>query len=148
MSQNSMPTHKWLVLVAYAGLFASAALADGLAQPDTAAAQGPQAKRTLLERHDQAGVDGKEVVLGTAEFPKGAVIGWHTHSGDEAGYVLRGTFVLKTRGQPDRTLKAGESFFNPRGAVHSLMTAPGADDGAVFSTWIVDKGKPLADPVK
>lgn len=108
----------------------------------------PEAKRTILERHDQSGVPGKEIVLGTAEFAKGAAIGWHTHSGDEAGYVLRGRLILKTRGAPDRELKAGDSFFNVRGAVHSLEAAPGGDGGAVFSTWVVDKGKPLAEPAR
>jgi quercetin dioxygenase-like cupin family protein len=112
------------------------------------AAKTPEAKRTILDRHDQSGVPGKEIVLGTAEFPKGAVIGWHTHSGDEAGYVLRGNLVLKTRGQPDRALKAGDYFFNARGAIHSLEAAPGDDGGGVVSTWIVDKGKPLAEPVQ
>jgi quercetin dioxygenase-like cupin family protein len=44
-------------------------------------------------------------------------------------------------------LKAGDSFFNPRGAVHSLVAAPGGDGGTGVSAWIVDKGQPLATPV-
>jgi quercetin dioxygenase-like cupin family protein len=127
------------------GLLAFASVHAKDAEP---AAKTPEAKRTILDRHDQSGVPGKEIVLGTAEFPKGAVIGWHTHSGDEAGYVLRGNLVLKTRGQPDRALKAGDYFFNARGAIHSLEAAPEGDGGGVVSTWIVDKGKPLAEPVQ
>lgn len=142
-NQNRSNIVAWVIVAALATCVDSAAKD---AQPDPA--QGPQAKRTIIERHDEAGVAGKEIVLGTAEFPPGAVIGWHVHAGDEAGYVLRGTLVLKTRGQPDRTLKAGDAFFNPRGAVHSLMAAPNSDGGAVFSTWVVDKDKPLAEPVK
>jgi hypothetical protein len=46
-----------------------------------------------------------------------------------ASYVLKGTLILKTRGQPDRTLKAGDSFFNPLGAVHSFAAALGDDGG-------------------
>jgi quercetin dioxygenase-like cupin family protein len=115
---------------------------------DAVALQGPEAKRTIAERHDQDGVPGKEIVLGTAEFPKGATIGWHVHAGDEAGYVVRGTLILKTRGQPDRVLKAGDTFFNPQGAIHSLSAPPVSDGGAVFSTWVVDKGKPLAQPIE
>src|SRR5271168_4690349 len=88
-----------------------------------------QAVRNILEHHDQSGVPGKEIVIGTATLPPGAVIGYHTHPGDEAGYVLKGNLILKTQGQPDRTLKAGDSFFNPRGAVHSVMT-PADGDGA------------------
>jgi quercetin dioxygenase-like cupin family protein len=108
---------------------------------------GPQPVRAILERHDQSGVADKEIVIGTATLPAGSGIGYHTHPGDEAGYVLKGTVILKTKGQPDRTLKAGESFFNPRGAVHSLVAAPGPDGGMAVSSWIIDKGQPLATPV-
>jgi quercetin dioxygenase-like cupin family protein len=105
----------------------------------------PEAVRTILERHDQSGVPGKEIVTGTATLPKQAIIGFHTHPGDEAGYVVRGTLTLKTRGQPDRILHAGDSFFNPRGAIHSLQ-APDSD-GLAVSSWIIDKGAPLATAV-
>src|SRR6202522_3412284 len=110
-------------------------------------AAGPQPVRTIFERHDQSGVPGKEIVIGSAMLPAGTSIGYHTHPGDEAGYVLKGSLILKTQGQPDRLLKAGDSFFNPRGAVHSLVAAPGGDGGTAVSTWITDKGQPLAPPV-
>jgi quercetin dioxygenase-like cupin family protein len=106
-----------------------------------------QPVRDIMERHDQSGVPGKEIVIGTATLPPGAGIGFHTHPGDEAGYVVRGNLILKVRGQPDRALKSGDSFFNPRGAVHSLVSAPGSDGGMAVSSWIVDKGQPLAAPV-
>ena len=106
-----------------------------------------QPVRNVIEHHDQSGVPGKEIVIGTATLPPASVIGYHTHPGDEAGYVLKGNLILKTQGQPDRTLKVGDSFFNPRGAVHSLAAAPGSDGGMAVSTWIVDKGQPLATPV-
>jgi quercetin dioxygenase-like cupin family protein len=127
-----------LPLLAIAVLSLSAA-AD---EPKTAA----QPVRSILERHEQSGVPGKEIVIGTAALPAGSAIGFHTHPGDEAGYVLKGTLILKVQGQPDRTLKAGDSFFNPRGAVHSIVAAPGGDAMAV-SSWIIDKGQPLATPV-
>ena len=103
--------------------------------------------RTIFERHDQTGVPGKEILLGTAQLPAGTAIGFHTHPGDEFGYVLKGPLLLKTKGQPDRMLKTGDVFFNARGVVHSLATVPGAEGGTALSTWIVDKGEPLATPV-
>ncbi len=106
-----------------------------------------QAARNIMERHDQSGVPGKEIVIGTATLPAGSVIGYHTHPGDEVGYVLKGNLIWKTQGQPDRALKAGDSFFNPRGAVHSLVAAPRSDGGMEVSTWIVDKGVPMSTPV-
>jgi quercetin dioxygenase-like cupin family protein len=106
---------------------------------------GAQPVRSILERHDQSGVPGKEIVIGTATLPPGSSIGYHTHPGDEAGYVLKGNLTLKVQGQPDRPLKAGDSFFNPRGAIHSVVAA-GPDGGTAVSSWIVDKGQPLATP--
>jgi len=126
-------------------LLLAALACAGLAQAQQAPPPAPT--RTVLDRHDQSGVTGKEIILGTAELPAGSVIGWHVHHGDESGYVLKGTLILKTRGQPDRVLKAGDHFFNPQGAVHSLVAAPDGDGGVALSTWVVDKGKPLADPV-
>jgi quercetin dioxygenase-like cupin family protein len=106
-----------------------------------------QPARNIMEHHDQSGVPGKEIVIGTATLPPGSVIGYHTHPGDEVGYVLKGNLIWKTQGQPDRALKAGDSFFNPRGAVHSLVAAPGSHGGMAVSTWIVDKGVPMSTPV-
>jgi quercetin dioxygenase-like cupin family protein len=106
----------------------------------------PQPVRTIFERHDQTGVPGKEIVIGTAMLPPGSVIAYHTHPGDESGYVLKGSLILRTKGQPDRALKEGDSFFNARGAIHSLAAAPGGEGGTAVSTWIVDKGQPLATP--
>ena len=131
------------------GRFAAAALAALALSPHTladATPAAPQAQRTVLERHDLSGVEGKEVILGTAQLPPGAVIGWHIHHGDESGYVLKGQLLLKLKGQPDRVLKAGDHFFNPAGLVHSLAAEPDGEGGTAVSTWIVDKGKPLAEP--
>jgi len=107
----------------------------------------PQAARTIWERHDQSGVPGKEIVIGTAVLPPGSTIGYHTHAGDESGYVVKGSLILKTRGEADRTLQAGDHFFKVRGAVHSLVAPADGDGGTAVSTWIVDKGVPLATPV-
>jgi quercetin dioxygenase-like cupin family protein len=128
---------KALVLMASLGLTLSVGAQD--------AKTPPQALRTVLEKHDQSGVDNKEIIIGTAAFPVGSSIGFHTHAGDETGFVIKGSVTLKTKGQPDRTLIAGQSFFNVRGAVHSLVAGP--EGATVVSTWIVDKGVPLANPV-
>jgi quercetin dioxygenase-like cupin family protein len=136
-----MPTATKLVIVAILSISLNA-FADS---PGSAPASAPV--RTILERHDQTAVAGKEIVLGTALLPAGSAIGFHTHPGDEVGYVLKGPLVLKKKGQPDRILKTGDTFFNARGEVHSLATQPGTEGGTAVSTWIVDKDQPLATPV-
>jgi quercetin dioxygenase-like cupin family protein len=122
-------------------LVVAAALSLGVAAEDAK----PQVERAILERHDQAGVPGKEIVVGTVTLGPGGVVGFHEHPGDEAGYVVKGSVIWKVRGQPDKTLKAGDSFFNPRGSVHSIVGGDGG--GTAVSAWIVDKGKPLSTPV-
>jgi quercetin dioxygenase-like cupin family protein len=136
-----MPTRYKLGIVAILSVSLNA-FADVPTSPPSSAPV-----RTILERHDLTGVPGKEALLGTAVLPAGSAVGFHTHPGDEFGYVLKGPLVLKIKGQPDRMLKAGDTFFNARGVVHSLATVPGSEGGTALSTWIIDKGEPLATPV-
>ena len=139
MSKSSQQKYFVLAFVSLLGFCVSASAEDSASQP----------KRTILDRHDQSESTGKEeLVLGKAELPAGAEIGWHTHNGDENGYVLSGDLVLKVKDKPDRVLKAGDFFFNPRGSVHSLIAAPGTAGGTALSTWVIDKDKPLANPIK
>ena len=135
-----MPTLSKLGFVAILSVSLNA-FADA---PGSAPASAPV--RTILERHEQTAVAGKEIVLGTALLPAGSAIGFHTHPGDEVGYVLKGPLVLKKKGQPDRILKTGDTFFNARGEIHSLTTQPGSEGGTAVSTWIVDKDQPLSTP--
>ena len=128
--------------VARYSLVAALALSVGAIAEDSK----PQAQRTVLEHHDQSEVAGKEITLGTVVLPPGASVGYHVHPGEEVGYIIKGSVTWKVRGQPDKTLKAGDSFFNPRGSVHSIVSADSGDT-TVISTWIVDKGKPMSTPV-
>lgn len=139
-----MSIHPRIIVV----LLASLGLASAMHAQDAPATNTPQPKRTILDQHVQSSPPGATIILGTADIPAGGVVGWHYHDGDESGYVLKGNLVLKTRGKPDQVLKAGDHFFNARGAVHSLAAAPGSDGGVALSTWIIDKGKPMAEPVK
>src|SRR5262245_18635797 len=100
----------------------------------------------------------KRTPLGTIEFPPGfttvTVIaelapgicsGRHTHPGIESGYVMEGEFVLKVDGRPDQTLKAGQWFENPANMIHDVCSGPGVK---VLSTYVIERGKPLASPAR
>jgi quercetin dioxygenase-like cupin family protein len=104
----------------------------------------PQVQRNVFGHYDQAGVTGKEIVTGTVTLAPAAEVAFHTHPGEEAGYVVKGTLTWKVRGQPDKVLKAGDAFFNPRGSAHSIVG--GVDGATAFSVWVVDKGKPMSEP--
>lgn len=134
------------------GLFAALCLTSINAAPAQQAApatppaitQGAQnIKRTPLQKFDVAGTN-YETVIGIAEVVANVNIGRHTHPGVESGYVLEGDMVLMIAGQPDKPLKAGDSYQVPAGAVHDGKT--GAAGAKVIATYVVEKGKPLATP--
>ena len=106
----------------------------------------PQAgyTRNVLQSPD-LGVAGRAAVVARVDFQPGAAIGRHTHPGEELGYVLEGTFTLEIAGKPPVTLKAGDVFFVEAGRVHSGVN--GNTPGKVITTYIVEKGKPLATAV-
>ena len=116
-----------------------------LALSATVLAQQPAMKRTMLHQKDLS-VAGREVVLGRADFPKGTSTGKHTHPGEESSYVAEGTISIVIEGVP-KTVKAGESFFIPAGAVHDAINID-AGNSTVIANYIVEKGKPLTTPVK
>ena len=109
----------------------------------TALAQQSAIKRTPLQTVDFPA--GYNVVSAIAEIAPGNCAGRHTHPGVESSYVMEGAMLLKIEGQPDKVLKAGESFQIPPGAPHDACTVPGAVF-KVLANYIVEKGKPLASP--
>jgi quercetin dioxygenase-like cupin family protein len=111
-----------------------------------AAAQQPAFKRTEVQRGDLS-VPGKEVVQAIAEIPAGVAAGRHTHPGEEIGYVLEGAVLVEVDGKPAATLKAGQAFIIPAGAIHNATNKSGAG-AKVLATYIIDKGKPVATPAK
>lgn len=90
---------------------------------------------------------GKVAVQARAEFDPGVAAGRHTHPGEELGYVLEGQLELRIDGQPPRIVKAGETFFVPEGIVHDGVNT-GTGKAKVLATYVVEKGKPVATPVK
>ncbi|MFT4276482.1 MAG: cupin domain-containing protein [Rhodopseudomonas sp.] len=110
-----------------------------------AVAQQSGIKRTQLQKIEFP--DGYVTVSGLAELPPGGNIGRHTHPGIETGYLLEGEAVMSIDGEPDKHLKAGDSYVIPAGVVHDAKVH--GDNGAkVMAVWVVDKTKPFASPAK
>ena len=99
-------------------------------------------KRTELQRKESS-IPGREIVQVLTEIPVGVESGWHTHPGEEVGYILGGTVEMKIAGQPSLTLNAGDPFLMPPGTPHNALDL-GPDTGHMLSTYIVDPDQPLA----
>lgn len=59
--------------------------------------------------------------------------------------MLEGELNLLVQGQPDKTLKAGDSYQIPAGVVHDAK-ANGDKAMKVLEVYVVDKTKPLTSP--
>lgn len=109
-------------------------------------AQAPAIKRDVLRKADLTGVEGKEVLVTLIEAASGAEFPAHTHPGDEFLFVIEGSiegFVEQTR----MPMSAGQTFHAPRETPHGGKVT-GSTAARVLTVHIVDKGKPLATPVK
>ena len=109
----------------------------------SALAQQAAIKRTPLQTVDFP--PGFTTVSGIAEIAAGNCAGRHTHPGIESSYLMEGEAILKVAGQPDRMLKAGDSFQIPPGTPHDACT-PAGQPAKVLAVYVVEKGKPLASP--
>ena len=108
-------------------------------------AQAPAFKRTVLQTVELS-IPGRDAVTAKAELPAGVSSGPHTHPGEEIGYVLEGSATISMDGK-STVVKAGEAFAIPSGKVHNATNA-GTTPLTIVSTYIVEKGKPLATPAK
>jgi quercetin dioxygenase-like cupin family protein len=83
--------------------------------------------KRLSERDVAETLNGKEARVTMVELTldPGAAGNPHRHPGPVFGYVLEGEFELGLGDEPARTLKAGETFYEPGGILHRVSRNPG-----------------------
>src|ERR1700761_6687336 len=94
-------------------------------------------------QHSPSSIPGREIVQVRTEIPVGVESGWHTHPGEEVGYIVAGTVEMAIHGQPTLTLQAGDGFLIPPGTPHNARDI-GPGEGHMLSTYIVEIGQPLS----
>jgi|SRR5437667_7395813 len=117
----------------------------GIGWDRTIGAQQEGIKRTMLQTIDNPASDRHQAVMGIAELAPGASSGKHRHYGVELAYVLEGTVVVEHDGRPTATLKAGDTFKND--GPHTAKNG-GTTPAKILAVYLVEKGKPLAEPVQ
>jgi quercetin dioxygenase-like cupin family protein len=99
-------------------------------------------KRTEIQRADSS-IPGRDIVQVRTEIPVGVESGWHTHPGEEVGYIVTGTVEMRIKDAATLILNAGDGFLIPPRVPHNALDlGPGL--GTMLSTYIVEKGEPLA----
>lgn len=120
-----------------------ATIGSGVAIADKkVVATKPQTR--VLQRIDVQGTK-YQAGMGIVEFAPNAIKAQQVQTGPEVCYVLEGEIVYMAKGQPARTIKAGESYQIPAGEVH--LSKAGPKGAKVLATWVLEKGKLFAVPV-
>jgi quercetin dioxygenase-like cupin family protein len=99
-------------------------------------------ERTEVQR-GALSVPGREVVQVLTRIPVGAESGWHTHPGEEVGYILAGTVEMRIEGGTTLLLQAGDGFLIPPRTPHNARDL-GPETGEMLSTYLVEIGEPLS----
>jgi quercetin dioxygenase-like cupin family protein len=116
--------------------------ADTHQESEPADALAAKLKRTEIQRAASS-IPGREIVQVRTEIPVGVASGWHTHPGEEVGYIVAGTVQMEIRDQPTLTLHAGDGFLIPPRVPHNALDL-GPGTGQMLSTYIVEIGQPIA----
>ncbi len=126
-------------LCAVTGFVATDASAQGAAPTAT-----PGVTRKILSQTDGP-TPGYVTIIVEAEIEPGVTVARHMHPGIESAYIVEGGLELPIEGQPTRAYKPGDGFVIPAGTPHA-----GGKNGdkktKIASTYVVEKGKPLAIP--
>jgi quercetin dioxygenase-like cupin family protein len=92
---------------------------------------------------------GKEVLMLTVEYPPGGVSPAHRHNANTFVYVLEGAVVMQVAGGKEKTVKAGETFYESPSDVHSVSRNASATQPAKFLVFFVkDQGAPASAPAQ
>ena len=141
------------------GVACAAALCLEAAMPahaDAEAAKKFTKDPGVIFARELADVPGKNLVVVKLEIPPKPAqppasldksIG-HRHPGSVYVYVTKGTVRFGIEGQPVHVVHTGESFFEPVGAVHTIMENTSTQTAAsAIAVMIVPDGAPIVMPV-
>jgi quercetin dioxygenase-like cupin family protein len=94
--------------------------------------------RVLAARDIAEKLDGKEAKATAVEvtLEPGQASAPHRHPGPAFGYVLEGEYEWGIDDQPAKTLKAGETFYEPGGCLHRVSKNPGKVKTRVLA-WVL-----------
>jgi quercetin dioxygenase-like cupin family protein len=113
----------------------------------SSAEPAPAAAKPLLVQ-PLADVPGREVRITLLDRAPGGSSPPHRHPGHHTfGYVIEGSYEFAIDGQPGRILNAGETFYEPPTALHSLSRNPSADKRTKIIVFMVaDQKNPSTVP--
>ncbi|QOV67913.1 cupin domain-containing protein [Citrobacter sp. BDA59-3] len=85
------------------------------------------------------GIPGKSLTVAVIDFPPDAYTPSHRHPGSVSAFVLKGTLRSQMEGSAAETYKAGQTWFEPPGALHLFAENVSKSQPAeLLATFITD----------
>jgi quercetin dioxygenase-like cupin family protein len=84
----------------------------------SAFAHDPSEKVTVLQDEMLKNAPGKKALMIEVDYQPGQSSIAHKHDGTAMAYVLSGAIVSQVKGEPAKTYKAGEFWYEPAGSEH------------------------------
>ena len=135
----SMPPHR--------GQAGGGAAAKEVRPPAGAVTQARDDLASKLARREvqrsPSSIPGREIVQVETLIPPGVESGWHTHPGEEIGYIIAGEVEMMLQGRATMVLRPGDGFLIPPRTPHNARDL-GPETGRMLSTYIVETGQPIA----
>jgi quercetin dioxygenase-like cupin family protein len=123
------------VVVASAAAILSVAVTSYIRTSEAQPAAAPSGQLLTQPLQD---LPGREVRISVLDRAPQAISPPHRHPGHYTfGYVLEGTYEFAIDGGSPRTLKAGDVFYEPPGALHSTSRNPSADQRTKILVFMV-----------
>jgi quercetin dioxygenase-like cupin family protein len=147
MTRNGSFVSYGAVAIAAAALSAAATWSATQFVATSAAQPAPAGAGQLLVQ-PLTDLPGREVRISLLDREPGASSARHRHPGHHTfGYVIEGTYDFAINGEAARTLKAGDTFYEPPTAIHSTSRNPSADKRVKILVFMVaDQKNPSTVP--
>ena len=132
MRQGSISSY---LVVASAAAILSVAATSIIRTSDAQPAAAPPVQLLTQALSD---LPGREVRISLLDRPPQASSPPHRHPGHHTfGYVVEGAYEFAVDGGAAKTLKAGEVFYEPPGALHSTSRNPSSDQRTKIVVFMV-----------
>ncbi|WP_223448724.1 MULTISPECIES: cupin domain-containing protein [Pseudomonas] len=103
----------------------------------SAFAHEPSEKVTVLQDEMLKNVPGKKALMIEVDYQPGQSSIAHKHDGTTMAYVISGEITSQVKGQPAKTYKAGEFWYEPAGSEHLVSKNASATQPARLLAFMV-----------
>ena len=103
----------------------------------SAFAHDPSEKVTVLQDEMLKNVPGKKALMIEVDYLPGQSSIAHKHDGTTMAYVISGEITSQVKGQPAKTYKAGEFWYEPAGSEHMVSKNASATQPARLLAFMV-----------